>query len=88
MGEKAPPGMDARQQGRRDGGQMERLPDVIPGHPRLVNSNGNAFNACPDCSFKAWPKANHPDGLCDVCDEMSKVRVAQTEKGPAMNSAV
>jgi hypothetical protein len=48
---------------RRDGSRMERLPDVIPGHPRLVDSFGKAFNACPDCSFKACPKANDPNGF-------------------------
>ena len=53
---------------------MERLADVIPGHPRLVDSLGKAFNACPDCSFKACPKANNKSGLCDVCDEVSEAR--------------
>ena len=57
------------------------MPDVIPGHPRLVDSLGKAFNACPDCAFKACPKANNPDGICDVCDEMSETRAAQIAKG-------
>ena len=55
--------------------------DVIPGHPCLVDSLGKAFNACPDCSFKACPKANDPIGLSEVCDEMSETRVAQIAKG-------
>ena len=52
----------------RRGGKMERRADVIPGHPRLVDKYGNEFNTCPLCSFKACPKANDPDGVCDVCD--------------------
>ena len=63
---------------------MERLADVIPGHPRLVDKFGIAFNACPDCSFKACPKANDPNGLCDVCDEVSDTRAAMIAKGHAM----
>ena len=60
---------------------MERLADVIPGHPRLVDKYGNAFNACPKCSFKACPKANKPDGICDVCDDVSESRAAEIAKG-------
>ena len=48
--DKEPPSLYAHQQGRRDGGYgMERLPDVIPGHPRLADSSGTAFNACSKC---------------------------------------
>ena len=77
--EKAAPVLHAHQQGRCEGTKMERLPDVIPGHPRLVDSFGTALNACPGCSFKAYPKANDPTGLCDVhvCDDVSEVRAAQ-----------
>ena len=67
--------------GQRREGKMERLPDVIPGHPRLVDSMGKAFNACPDCAFKGCPKANDPKGICDVCDEVPESRVAQLAKG-------
>ena len=62
----------------------EWRPNVIPGHPRLVDNFEKAFNACPDCSFKACPKANDSNGLCDVCDEMSKTRAAQIAKGHAV----
>jgi hypothetical protein len=34
--------------------------------------------------FGACLKVNHPDGLCDVCDEVSEARVAQIGKGPAI----
>ena len=69
-----------RSEGRSDG-RMERLPDVIPGHPRLVDSMGKQFNACPDCMFKNCPKANDPSNICDVCGEVSESRVAQIAKG-------
>jgi len=69
-----------RNMDHRDG-KMERLADVIPGHPRLVDKYGNAFNACPKCSFKACPKANKPDGICDVCDDVSESRAAEIAKG-------
>ena len=65
----------------RRGGKMERRADVIPGHPRLVDTYGNEFNTCPLCSFKACPKANNPDGICDVCDEISETRAALIAKG-------
>ena len=76
--EPAPAGLSAHQQ--KQEGRLERLPDVIPGHPRLVDSSGKAFNACPDCAFKACPKANNPDGICDVCGEVSESRAAQIAK--------
>ena len=81
--ESAPAGLSAHQQ-KQEGTRMERLADVIPGHPRLVDKFGIAFNACPDCSFKACPKANDPNGLCDVCDEVSDTRAAMIAKGHAM----
>ena len=46
----------------------------------MVDSSGKAFNACPDCAFKACPKANNPDGICDVCGEVSESRAAQIAK--------
>ena len=39
----------ATHQQKRKGSKLERLKDVIPGHSRLVDSFGKAFNACPDC---------------------------------------
>ena len=50
QGDHLPPNLNMHEQRRE--GKMERLPDVIPGHPRLVDSLGKAFNACPDCAFK------------------------------------
>ena len=79
QGDHLPPSMNMH--GQRREGKMERLPDVIPGHPRLVDSMGKAFNACPDCAFKGCPKANDPKGICDVCDEVPESRVAQLAKG-------
>ena len=59
--EDVPASLSTREQRGRDdrrrGGTLERLPDIIPGHPRLVDSFGKAFNACPDCAFKMCPKA-------------------------------
>jgi hypothetical protein len=60
---------------------MERRADVIPGHPRLVDKYGNEFNTCPLCLFKACPKANDPDGVCDVCDVVSVTCAALIAKG-------
>ena len=68
-------------QQKRDGNKLERLADVIPGHPRLVDSNGKQFNACPDCYYKACPKANDKDGICDVCGEVSKKRAKEIGDG-------
>ena len=64
----APASLFTHQQ-QREGVRLERLKDVIPGHPRLVDSFGKAFNACPDCYFKACPKANDKSGLCDVRED-------------------
>jgi hypothetical protein len=78
-----PPASMATHEQRRDGrsdGKMERLPDVIPGHPRLVDSFGVAFNACPNCSFKWCPKANHVNGVCDVDDVMTFERAKVIDK--------
>ena len=75
------PSLSAHQQ-KREGGRLERLADVIPGHPRLVDSLGKAFNACPDCCFKACPKANNKDGICDVCDEVTEERAKEIDEGP------
>ena len=72
---------EQRRDDRRGGGRLERLPNVIPVHPRLVDSFGKAFNACPDCTFKMCPKPDDPNGICDVCDEVSETRAAQIAKG-------
>ena len=45
---------------------LKKLPEVIPGHARLVDSNCIEFNACPDCNFKWCPKANDPAGKCEL----------------------
>ena len=45
----------------------------------MVDSFGKAFNACPDCYFKACPKANDKSGLCDVSDEMAKARAKEID---------
>ena len=51
----------------------------------MVDSLGKAFNACPDCCFKACPKANNKDGICDVCDEVSEeVRAKEIDEGHAI----
>ena len=44
-----------RNEDRRDT-KMERLADVIPGHPRLVDKFGNAFNACPSARARRAPR--------------------------------
>ena len=77
--EHAPTSLYAHQQ-KQEGGKMERLADVIPGHPRLVDSFGIAFNACPSCSFKWCPKANNANGLCDVCDVVTFERAKVIDK--------
>ena len=74
--EAKPASLSTHQQ-RREGSKLERLKDVIPGHSRLIDSFGKAFNACLDCFFKACPKANDKSGLCDVCDEVSETRAKE-----------
>ena len=64
QGDHLPPSMNMH--GQRREGNMGRLPDVIPGHPRLVDSLGKAFNACPDCAFEGCPKANSLTKLNDT----------------------
>ena len=59
---------------------LKKLPDVIPGHPRLVDSSGVEFNACPDCSFRWCPKGDDPKGLCDVCDVVTPELALLIEK--------
>ena len=44
----------------------------------------STINTCPDCSFKACPKANDTNGLCDLCDEASETRAAQIVMGHTM----
>ena len=62
-----PASLSTHEQRRDIRSKMERLPDVIPGHPRLVDSLGKQFNACPKCLFKGCPKANDPDDICATC---------------------
>ena len=50
----------------------------------VEHSLGKAFNACPGCFFKACPKANDKDGICDVCDEVSEERAKEIDKGHAV----
>ena len=76
--EPAPAGLSAHQQ--KQEGKMERLADVIPGHPHLVDSFGIAFNVCPSCSFKWCPKANNKNGVCDVCDVVTFERAKVIDK--------
>ena len=56
------------------------MADVISGHARLVDSNGNEFNACPTCWFKWCPKANDAKEKCDVCDKMTAERAEEMSK--------
>ena len=78
-----PPSLFMHEQRREGGGgrsQLKKLPDVIPGHARLVDSDGVEFNACPSCSFRWCLKANDPAAKCDVCDDVTPERAQEIEK--------
>ena len=77
--EHAPTSLSAHQQ-KQEGSKMERLADVIPGHPRLIDSFGIAFNAYPSCSFEWCPQANNANGLCDICDVVTFKVIDMYEK--------
>ena len=78
------PTLFAHQQ--QDGGDrhkpptLKKLPDVISSHPRLVDSYGVEFNACPNYSLRWCPRADDPNGKCDVCDVVTPERAMQIEK--------
>ena len=81
--EPAPAGMFSQQQqsgARHQGPPLKKLRDVIPGHARLVDSDGIEFNACPDCSFRWCLKSDDPKALCDVCDVVAPERALEIEK--------
>ena len=59
--------------------QLKKLPDVISGHARLVDSSGIEFNACPKCAFRWCPMANDPAAKCDVADDVDAKRAAEIE---------
>ena len=77
-----------QQQGGARGPSLKKLPEVILGHSRLVDSYGIEFNACPNDYFRWCPKVDDPNGTCNVCDDVTPERALEFEKKPLYQDKV